>query len=387
MTGNIGRPGTGANSITGQCNAMGSRLFSNTTSLFGGRDFTDPADRREVADLLGLDVDRIPDRSSWAYDQILDGVLDGRIRGLWIVATNTAHSWIEQDRAREVLARLDFLVVQDMYASTDTARLADLVLPAAGWGEKEGTFINSERRVGLVKRVSRSPGLALADFAIFKLIADAWGCGDLLARWSSPEAVFQILQDLSAGRPCDMTGIAGYDMLDEQGGVQWPFPHGSAVVRSDERRLFADGRFHHADGRARFVFESPRRVAEPPTPAFPLVLLTGRGSSSEWHTQTRTAKSSVLRGLSAQGPYVEIAPVDAEPRGVETGDWVVVASPRGSMRARATVTPTVAPGQVFVPMHDAHTNRLTNASFDPYSRQPSYKNGTVDVQPSKRRPR
>src|SRR4051812_3947061 len=149
MTGNIGRPGTGANSITGQCNAMGSRLFSNTTSLFAGRSFTDADDRCEVAELLGIDPTRIPDRPSLAYDQIVEGVAEGRIKGLWVIATNTAHSWIDQDHVREALGRLEFLVVQDMYATTETAQLAHLVLPAVGWGEKEGTFINSERRVGV----------------------------------------------------------------------------------------------------------------------------------------------------------------------------------------------------------------------------------------------
>src|SRR5262249_1683708 len=157
-------PGTGANSITGQCNAMGSRLFSNTTNLFGGRDFTNADDRDAVAAILGIDAGRIPDRPSLAYDQIVAGVAAGRIKGLWVVATNTAHSWIDQDHLRDAFGRLDFLVVQDMYSTTETAQLAHLQLPAAGWGEKEGTFINSERRVGLVKRVSPSPGVALADF-------------------------------------------------------------------------------------------------------------------------------------------------------------------------------------------------------------------------------
>ncbi|HKM54704.1 MAG TPA: molybdopterin-dependent oxidoreductase, partial [Isosphaeraceae bacterium] len=193
MTGNIGRPGTGANSITGQCNAMGSRLFSNTTNLLGGRDFTNPTDRAEVAALLGIPCERITAQPSWSYDRILDGVRSGEIRGLWIIATNPAHSWIDQNSFRETLAKLDFLVVQDMYHSTETAVLADLLLPAAGWGEKEGTFINSERRVGLIKKVSRAPGLALSDFHIFKLAAAYYGCGALFEEWDSPESVFQIL--------------------------------------------------------------------------------------------------------------------------------------------------------------------------------------------------
>ncbi|HVV37537.1 MAG TPA: molybdopterin-dependent oxidoreductase [Acidimicrobiales bacterium] len=384
MTGNIGRPGTGANSITGQCNAMGSRLFSNTTNLLGGRDFANPDARADVADILGIDVSRIPDRPSLAYDQIVERVLDGKIKGLWIIATNAAHSWIYQDMMRFGFDKLDFLVVQDMYPTTETAECADLYLPAAGWGEKEGTFINSERRVGIIKRVAAAPGDALSDFAIFRLIADAWGCGDLFAEWQTPEDVFGIIQRLSAGRPCDITGIDGYDAVDRCGGVQWPFPRGAVVEATDERRLFEDGRFFHADGRARFVFEAPRPVAEPVDDDYPLFLLTGRGGSSQWHTQTRTAKSAVLRSLSDMEPYVELAPDDARRRRIGDGDSVVVVSRRGSMQAQARVTPTVRAGQVFVPMHYVATNKLTNASFDPYSRQPSYKSGAVDVRRARR---
>jgi assimilatory nitrate reductase catalytic subunit len=388
MTGNIGRPGTGANSITGQCNAMGSRMFSNTASLFAGRDFANEGDRRDVADLLGVDVAVIPDRPSLAYDQIIEGVAEGRIRGLWVIATNTAHSWIDQTEVRRALGRLDFLVVQDMYDTTDTAQLADLVLPAAGWGEKDGTFINSERRVGVVKRVARAPGQALTDFAIIRMLADAWGCGPLLSEWQTPEDVFAIITRLSAGRPCDMSGITGYRMVDEAGGIQWPYTGGAPGVGGDdsehadtasERRLFADGRFFHPDGRARFVFDENRPVDELPSAAFPLVLLTGRGTSSQWHTQTRTAKSAVLRSLDRPDPYVEIAPVDADARGLVDGEWATVSSARGSLRARVVVTPTVGDGQVFLPMHYVETNRLTRSSFDPHSRQPSYKTGAVQV--------
>lgn len=379
MTGNIGRPGTGANSITGQCNAMGSRLFSNTTNLLGGRDFTNSDHRRAVAEILDIDETVIPDRPSHAYDQIVDGIATGRIKGLWVIATNSAHSWIHQEHLRTAFDQLEFLVVQDMYTTTETAERADLLLPAAGWGEKEGTFINSERRVGVTKRVARAPGDALADFSIFTLIAEAWGCGSMFAGWHSPEAVWSILTKLSKGQPCDMSGITDYATIDAAGGMQWPFPAGSELAVGDERRLFADGRFFHPDGRARFCFDVPRPAAELAGPEYPLTLLTGRGSSSQWHTQTRTAKSALLRSLGASDPYVEIAPADAERRGLADGDWTVVASRRGTMRARARVTPAVSAGQVFVPMHYAGTNRLTHASFDPHSRQPAYKSGAVEV--------
>jgi anaerobic selenocysteine-containing dehydrogenase len=377
LTGNIGRPGTGANSITGQCNAMGSRLFSNTTGLFGGRDFADDAHRAEVAEILDVDVGRVPDRSSLAYDQILEGVARGEIRGLWVIATNTAHSWIGQSGTHDLLDRLDFLVVQDMYATTETARRADLVLPAAGWGEKDGTFINSERRISRVRKVARAPGQALADFHIFRLLAHAWGCGDLVAAWPDPETAFDLLRELSRGRPCDFSGISGYDELEASGGVQWPKPASGPVA--GERRLFADGRFPHPDGRARFVVDEPRRPAELPDARRPLALLTGRGSTSEWHTGTRTSKAPNLRALHPRDPYVEISPSDARCRGITPHAWVEVRSARGSMRARALVTPTIREGQVFISMHHATTNRLTIPSFDPHSRQPAYKHAAVEV--------
>jgi predicted molibdopterin-dependent oxidoreductase YjgC len=253
------------------------------------------------------------------------------------------------------------------------------VLPAAGWGEKEGTFINSERRIGLVKRVRRAPGLALADFEIFRLVAQAWGVGELFAAWRSPEAVFRILQRLSAGQPCDIGGIAGYAALDALGGVQWPWPAGAGAEPPVERRLFEDGRFHHADGRARFIFDRPRRTPEIPDAEFPFWLLTGRGSASQWHTETRTSKSALLRSLHPAEAYVEIHPADADARDVQSGMLVSVESRRASVPARAFVTATVERGQVFMPMHYSVTNRLTDPVFDPHSRQPSYKACAVNV--------
>ena len=380
MTGNIGRPGTGANSITGQCNAMGSRLFSNTTNLLGGHDFANADQRHKVADILQIDPAVIPQQASWAYHEIIKGILEEQIKGLWIIATNTAHSWINQAQVRDILSRLDFLVVQDMYASTETAQMADLVLPAAGWGEKEGTFINSERRIGTIKKVATAPGEALADFAIVKLVAEYWGCGGQFREWASPQATFQILKRLSAGQPCDFTGIADYDMLDAQGGIQWPCPVDTPTPPAGaERRLFEDGRYYHPDGRAKFLFEDPRPLPEPPSDRYPFVLLTGRGSAAQWHTQTRTAKSAVLRKLYPDAVYVEINPSDARRLGIRSNDRVGVESRRGRIEATAFVTRSVQPGHLFVPMHYEVTNRLTDAIFDPYSKQPSYKACAVNL--------
>lgn len=392
MTGNIGKPGTGANSITGQCNAMGSRIYANVTSLIGGRDFAKAEHREHVASLLNVPVEKIPTRSPWAYDEIIEGIRAGKIKALWVIATNPKHSWGAKHGQDSVemeglLDKLDFLVVQDMFTTTDTAQRADLVLPAAGWGEKEGTFINSERRIGLTKKVSRAPGQALSDFNIFKLIAHYWGCGELFTEWTSPEAAFQILKRLSAGQPCDITGIEDYKHLDECGGIQWPLPRGekdevgSANNSSlaphtsplQERRLFADGKFFTPDGKAKFLFDQPRAVAEPTNEEFPFVMLTGRGTSAQWHTNTRTGKSAVLRTLYPANPYVEIHPSDLTRLGLVANKPVAVLSRRGRIECAAVASPSVQPGHVFIPMHYDATNKLTRTEYDPHSRQPSYK--------------
>ncbi len=380
MTGNMGRPGTGANSITGQCNAMGSRLFSNTTNMLGGHDFLNPVHRKKIASILNIEDASIPNKNSLPYDQILAGIESGRIKGLWIVATNTAHSWINQSWARTTLAKLEFLVVQDMYGNTETAKTADLVLPAAGWGEKEGTLINSERRFGLMKKVSRAPGLALSDFNIFRLIAQRWGCGEMFQKWTSPEAAFQIMKELSRDQPCDISGIRDYQMIDDCGGIQWPFAQGSEPLPQVERRLFEDGKYYHSDGRARFIFEPTRPVAEPLDAEFPLVLLTGRGTSAQWHTQTRTGKSDILRKLYPANIYVEVNPSDAERLKIKANTQIFIRSRRGKISATAYITSTVRPGQIFIPMHYPELNQLTFPAFDPYSHQPSYKYCAVTLE-------
>ncbi|RYD36640.1 MAG: nitrate reductase, partial [Verrucomicrobiaceae bacterium] len=383
---------------TGQCNAMGSRLFANATSLLGGHDAGNPSDRAKVAGILGIPEDRIPPQSAVTYDQIIERIADGRIKGLWVLATNPSHSWIDSEACNRALEKLDFLVVQDMYPTTDTAKRAHLYLPAAGWGEKDGTFINAERRIGVVKKVRRAPGQALSDFNILRLLAEAWGAGGMFRGWTSPEAVFGILKQLSAGQPFDFTGIEDYAMLSNEGGIQWPWPAaqaqgsagqpegaavhaGSGTVLSPprERRLFADGWFFHADGRAKFLFEAPRPLPEPTDDAYPLCLLTGRGTSAQWHTNTRTGKSDVLRKLHPQHCLVEIHPMDAALLRIRNQDRVIITSRRATVEATAILTPCVQPGQCFMPMHYEEVNRLTLSSFDPHSRQPSYKACAVSI--------
>jgi assimilatory nitrate reductase catalytic subunit len=392
LTGNIGRPGTGANSITGQCNAMGTRLFGNAASLLCGRDFANPVHRREVAGLLGIDEQRIPQTPGFTYERIIEGVEAGGIKGLWIICTNPAHSWIDRNHFKRVLAKAEFVVVQDMFADTETAKFAHLMLPAAGCGEKDGTFINSERRFGVVRKILEPPGEALPDFEIFRRIAQAWGRADMFRAWSSPEAVFGLLRQASRGRPCDFTGIDDYAMLDRHGGIQWPFPdnagggqppHSGAVAPEvSERRLFEDGVFFHPDGRARLIVGDPEEPPERPSEAYPFTLLTGRGSISQWHTLTRTDRAPLLKRASPDPAYVEINPADASGLGIEADQWVQIVSPRGRATVKAKPSDRVQPGQLFIPMHFNESNNLTVSSFDPYSRQPSFKYAAVAVRPA-----
>ncbi len=384
MTGNIGKPGTGANSITGQCNAMGSRLFSNTTNLLGGHDFRNTVHREKIAAATGIPVERIPDRPSLAYDQIIKAADEGKVKAIWFVATNPSHSWIDQNEMNRILDKLDFLVVQDMYCTTETAKRAHLVLPAAGWGEKEGCFINSERRIGYSPKVSRAPGQALADFHIFRLIAHYWGCEELFNDWQTPEAVFRVLQRCSENQPCDITGIEGHEMLRKSGGIQWPLSReqGSNFEVSifKERRLFDDGNFFTPDQRAQFMFDEPQSVPELCSNEFPLILLTGRGTSAQWHTETRTGKSAVLTKMIPSELMLDLNPQDAENLSIREGAIVRVISKSAEVTTMVRITTCVSPGVVYLPMHDHRVNQLTHASFDPHSRQPSYKYSAVRVE-------
>ncbi len=378
MTGNIGKPGTGPNSITGQMNAMGSRILSNQTSLPGGRDPANAEHRREIANLLDLPYESIPSQTTKAYDEILDDIDAGKIKALWVVGTNPAHSWIRRKHFRQAAENLDFLVVQDLYGDTETAKMSHMVLPAAGWAEKEGTVINSERRIGLFKKVKKAPGQALADFYIFKLAAKYWGCENAFMDMADPESTFQVMKKVTQGRPCDFSGIHDYADIDRAGGIQWPYPSENPDS-SPERRLFRDGKFYRENGRALFLFDAPRPMSEQTDGEYPLALSTGRGTSAQWHTGTRTGRSAILRKLYSQEAYMEIHPTDARHRGLREGDWALIVSRRGSMRAKAVFSSGLRLGEIFVPMHYEECNQLTYANYDPHSRQPGYKSGAVEV--------
>jgi assimilatory nitrate reductase catalytic subunit len=380
LTGQIGRAGASPFSITGQCNAMGTRETGFTSGMPGYRKFDDPFDRAELSAIWGIDEARLPQKRGWAYPDIVEGAVKGDIRSLWIIATNPLVSFPNQDVLRQALSNLDFLVVQDGYHPTPTTEIAHLVLPAAIWGEKEGTYTNSERRVSKVNKAVEPPGEALSDFDIFLRVAEKLGCREeLYPRWKTPRDAFDEWRRVSRGRLCDYSGMS-YDLLAE-GPVQWPFPEG----RTDRStsRLYSEGGFQTKDGRAKLVCAKWEPFPEQPNKEFPFVLNTGR-TVEHWHTRTKTKEVPILERLSPQA-WLEMNPRDARQLSLRSHDRIDVVSRRGRVRGvELRLTEIVAPGQIFMPFHffETNVNEVTQSAFDPISREPNYKQCAVRVERS-----
>lgn len=381
LTGHIGRAGAAPFSITGQCNAMGTRETGFTSSLPGYRKFDNAQDRAELAALWNVDQARFPERRGLAYPDIIEATVSKKIRGLWIIATNPLVSFPNQNVLDHGLSNLDFLVVQDGYHPTPTTERADLVLPAAIWGEKEGTYTNSERRVSKVNKAVDPPGQARSDFDIFLAIAEKLGCREeLYPGWKTPEDAFNEWRRVSRGRLCDYSGIT-YDLLARETSVQWPFSEGDTDTTPS--RLYGDGTFQTADGRAKLICAQWEPFPEQPNKEFPLVLNTGR-TVEHWHTRTKTREVPILERLSPTA-WLEMNPRDAKGRGLASHDRVDVISRRGRVRAvELRLTEIVAPGQVFMPFHyaEANVNDVTQDAFDPISREPNYKQCAVRIERS-----
>ena len=377
LTGNIGRSGAAPFSITGQCNAMGTREAGFTSSMPGYRKFDDANDRRELAELWGIDESRLPAKRGLAYPDIVEAAVAKNLRGLWIIATNPLVSFPNQGVLRQALSNLDFLVVQDGYHPTPTTELADLVLPAAIWGEKEGTYTNSERRVSKVNKAVEPQGQARADFDIFLAIAEKLGCREeLYPGWRSAKDAFDEWRRVSSGRLCDYSGIS-YSLLAEEGAVQWPFPESGEA----SARLYADGQFQTPDGGARFVATHWEPLPERPVKAYPFVLNTGR-TVEHWHTRTKTREVPILEHLSPRA-WLEMNPRDAKQLGLRSHDRVDVVSQRGRVTSvELRLTEITAPGQVFMPFHffETNVNEVTLSAFDAISREPNYKQCAVRVE-------
>lgn len=385
LTGNVGVEGGSPFSITGQSNAMGSRETSFTSSLPGYRKFELREDREELARIWGIDPERIPTRRGLAYPDIIQAILDDRIKALWVIATNPVVSYPDRGRLLEALGKLELLVVQDGYHPTPTSELAHIYLPAAIWGEKEGTFTSSERRVSRVAAAVRPPGEARSDFEIFLAMAERLGVRrELFPDWKTPGDAFEEWRRVSRGRLCDYSGMTHASL--ERQSAQWPAPESAPAGTA---RLYAEGRFPTESGKAQLHCVTPLPPPEVPDSEYPLLLNTGR-TVEHWHTRTKTGRVSLLERCAPEA-WIEINPADARKLGVRNHDRVHVRSRRGALEnIRARVTSRVAEGQVFLPFHFAETNAncLTLDACDPISREPNYKQSAVRLEvaaPGRRR--
>ena len=377
LTGNVGKPGTGGNSITGQCNAMGSRLFSNTTCLFAGGDFTDEAERKRIADIVGITPDLIAKKPTIPYNKIVEGINAGEIKGLWILCTNPRHSWTNNETFASAVKKLELFIVQDIYDTIESAEECTVYFPVVPGIKKEGTYINLERRLSPMRKVLERGENEISDYECILGVAKALGMGDAIARWETPRQCFDLLRECSRGRGCDFTGVRWDDLTDSHG-RQWPYPEGRETEFAEEqRRLYSDGRFFTPSGRAKFIFEEPMENPIPVTEEFPLVFNTGRGTVGQWHTQSRTREVKFVEDVSPKKAYLYMNTKLAAEKGVREMDEIRVYSSNGQNAVFSVkVTDNVQYGELYAPIHYIECNKLTPSSYDKYSREPNYKGGT-----------
>ncbi|WKB53968.1 nitrate reductase [Eleftheria terrae] len=394
-TGQIGRPGAGPFSLTGQPNAMGGREVGGLANLLSAhRDLANPQHRAEVAALWG--VPEVPATPGKTAVEMFEAAARGEIKALWISCTNPAQSMPDQATVRRALERAEFVVVQEAFASTATCAYADLLLPATSWGEKDGTVTNSERRISRVRPAVAAPGearhdwRAVVDFArrLERRLPHRLHGRDTLFPYETPEDVWCEHRESTRGRDLDITGLS-YALLDSAGPQQWPMPEGA---RSGTPRLYADGHFPTADGRARFANVAYAAVAEPRDARYPFSLNTGR-LRDQWHGMSRTGTLGRLFGHVPE-PAVQLHAQDMQRRGLKDGDLVYVTSRRGSIVLPAQASEQVGPSQAFIAMHWGEEflsgststgepargiNALTTPAYCPSSRQPELKHTAVKV--------
>lgn len=384
-TGQIGKPGAGPFSLTGQPNAMGGREVGGLANLLSAhRDLANPAHRAEVAALWG--IPSVPARPGKAAVDLFKALASGEIKAVWIACTNPAQSLPNQAAVRAGLARAEFVVLQETFADTDTAAYADLLLPATGWGEKEGTVTNSERRITRLRSAVPAPGEARHDWQIVVDFGRRLGqklgnpTVDRLFPYKTAEAIFTEHVATTRGRDLDIGGLS-YALLEQRGPQQWPFPEGAT---SGRQRLYADGRFPTADGRARFVAVRHQATVEQPDAARPLSLLSGR-LRDQWHGMSRTGLVPRLFNLDDE-PCLAMNADDMRQRQLADGDLVRVSGARGDIVVRVVADAGLAAGCCWLPMHwgsrfmnSAGVNALVGDAVDPHSQQPELKHVAVEV--------
>ena len=392
-TGQIGKPGAGPFSLTGQPNAMGGREVGGMANLLSAhRDLSDPAHRAEVAALWG--VDAVPSTPGKTAVEMFQAAADGQIKALWIACTNPAQSLPDQAMVRRALQRAELVIVQEAFHNTATARYADWLLPATTWGEKDGTVTNSERRISRVRPAIPAPGQTQHDWAIAVALARQLEArlrpgAPTLFPYESAESVWLEHRETTRGRDLDITGMS-FAMLETAGPQQWPLRPGQA---SGQARLYEDGRFETSDGRAQF-FDTPFvPLAEPRDARFPVSLTTGR-LRDQWHGMSRTGTLGRLFGHQPE-PSIDLHPQEMARLGLKDGDLVRLNSRRGSLVLPALGSDSVGLAQAHVAMHwgdemlggtdtagqpMAGINALTSPAFCPISKQPELKHTAIKLQ-------
>lgn len=377
MTGNIGKPGTGANSITGQSNAMGSRLFSNTTGFFGGGDFDNATRREQIAKALGVEESLLIDKPTIPYNQIIENINAGKIKALWVVCTNPRHSWINNDTFREAMSKLELFVVQDIYEDTDTSKECHVYLPAVPGTKKEGTVINMERRLSAVRPCLTKEENERSDYEIFYGVAKALGLKDIEENWKTPKDAFNFMRACTENMPCDITGIE-YEDLENSKGIQWPLKKG-CLLKDDQRRLYEDGKFFTANQKANFMFEQPLDNPIQVSEEYPYIFNSGRGTVGQWHTQTRTREIPFVSDAVSQDAYVYMNPSLAKEKQIEDNDIIEISSNNGqSALFVVRMSEDVQERELYAPIHYIECNKLTPSVYDKYSKEPSYKMAAVN---------
>ncbi len=384
ITGQVGKPGSGPFSLTGQPNAMGGREVGGMANLLAvHKDLFNEEHRREVAQFWG--VDKISDKPGYTATEMFDALETGKLKAVWIICTNPLVSLPNTHRIEKAIQNAKFVVVQDISHKSDTVGFADLVLPAAGWLEKEGTMTNSERRISFLPKVLDPPGEAKADVEIMCDFARKMGFRGF--NFNSTDEIYQEYCSMTKGTKMDISFL-NYDRLKNEGTFQWPV---SEYRHPGTPRLFEDKKFYTPSRKAIFnVPNSVENTSVQPNEEFPLILTTGR-IRDQWHTMTKTGKVSRLK-THYPSPVLEINPVDAYLNKIKDGDVTEIKSSNGTVRVRAKVTDNIRKGVVFLPMHWGkqlqsdlnRANNLTHTAIDPQSKEPDLKFTSVSVKKYKK---
>lgn len=385
LTGQIGRPGAGPFSLTGQPNAMGGREVGGLAHLLPGYRFVvNPEHRSQIEALWGLPTGHISDQPGLTIWEMIKAMEVGEIGIFWVAATNPVVSLPDLDRVKKALRNCPLVIHQECYSPTEMSEFAHILLPAAQWSEKTGVMTNSERRLTLCSQFRTPPGEARPDWVIFAEVGRRLGFTREFSFNTAAEVYREFIR-LTKDQPCDQTGLS-HEHLLAHGPTQWPAPKGQVPQSTVSNRLYTDLKFHTADRRANFIACHSRGLAEPPDPNFPYVLTTGR-LYGHWHTMSRTARIEKTLKMHPN-PFLEVHPRDAKTLGINEGDWVEVRSRRGFVRLPVTVTKGIAPGTVFMPIHwgalwaeNAEANQLTHPMACPVSKQPELKACAVSVSP------